>query len=72
MLELEIQLENTRVSSPLSSGADSQTDLKDLAALKIRIKSLERELQQKKFESDKLEVKLAEQGERVGKSLTPV
>lgn len=63
VLELEIQLENTRVASPVSSGAESQSDTKDLAALKIRIKSLERELQQKKLDTEKLENKLTEQGE---------
>ncbi len=61
VLELEIQLENTRVASPISSGAESQTDTKDTAAFKIRIKSLEREVQQKKQEAEKLENKLAEQ-----------
>ena len=61
VLELEIQLENTRVASPVSSGAESQSDTKDTAAFKIRIKSLEREVQQKKQEAEKLEIKLTEQ-----------
>lgn len=61
VLELEIQLENTRVASPVSSGAESQSDIKDTAAFKIRIKSLERELQQKKLETEKLENRLTEQ-----------
>jgi protein HOOK3 len=62
VLELEIQLENNRVASPVSSsGADSQSDMKDMAAFKIRIKSLERELQQKKQEAEKMEHKLTEQ-----------
>lgn len=62
VLELEIQLENNRVASPVSSsGAESQSDMKDIAAFKIRIKSLERELQQKKQEVEKMEHKLTEQ-----------
>ena len=51
-----------RVASPVSSsGAESQSDMKDIAAFKIRIKSLERELQQKKQEVEKMEHKLTEQ-----------
>lgn len=62
VLELEIQLENNRVASPVSSsGAESQSDTKDVAALKIRIKSLEREVQQKKLEVEKIEHRLTEQ-----------
>lgn len=62
VLELEIQLENNRVASPVSSsGAESQSDTKDVAALKIRIKSLEREVQQKKLEVEKMEHRLTEQ-----------
>ncbi|KAK4004896.1 protein Hook homolog 3 [Daphnia magna] len=65
VLELEIQLENNRVASPVSSsGAESQSDTKDVAALKIRIKSLEREVQQKKLEVEKMEHRLTEQMER--------
>lgn len=67
VLELEIQLENNRVASPVSSsGADSQSDMKDTASLKIRIKSLERELQQKKQETEKMEHKLTEQSTKIG------
>ena len=67
VLELEIQLENSRVGSPVSSAnADSSQASdslinKDMAALKIRIKSLEREVQQKKLDAEKLESKLTEQ-----------
>lgn len=66
-LELEIQLENVRVGSPVSSAnaessqaSDSLVN-KDVAALKIRIKSLEREIQQKKLDTEKMEIKLTEQ-----------
>jgi len=64
---LEIQLENSRVGSPVSSAnADSSQASdslvnKDVAALKIRIKSMEREMQQKKLEAEKMEIKLTEQ-----------
>ena len=67
VLELEIQLENSRVGSPVSSAnADSNQASdslvnKDVAALKIRIKSMEREMQQKKLEAERMEIKLTEQ-----------
>jgi len=57
--ELEIQLEDQRVASPVSN--DSHESRHNVSSLKIRIKSLEREAFQKKMDMDKLESKLVEQ-----------
>ena len=59
MSELEIQLEDQRVASPVSN--DSHESRHNVSSLKIRIKSLEREAFQKKMDMDKLESKLVEQ-----------
>jgi len=66
VVELEIQLENVQhgaVSSTTSNESHS-VDSKDMAGLKIRIKSLERELQKKKEDAEKLETKMMEQAEK--------
>lgn len=66
VVELEIQLENVQhgaVSSSTSNESHS-VDSKDMAGLKIRIKSLERELQKKKEDAEKLETKMMEQAEK--------
>lgn len=66
VVELEIQLENLQhgaVSSSTSNESHS-VDSKDMAGLKIRIKSLERELQKKKEDAEKLETKMMEQAEK--------
>lgn len=57
--ELEIQLEDQRVVSPVSS--DSHDSRQNVSSLRIRIKGLEREVYQKKLEMDKLETRLVEQ-----------
>jgi len=62
--ELEIQLEDQRVASPVSS--DSHSDSRQgVSSFKIRIKSLEREVYQKKVDMDKLETRLVEQMEQL-------
>ena len=52
-------MDEMRVTSP---GTDNQDLKQSVSSFKIRIKSLERDVQLKKMESEKLENKLKEQG----------
>ena len=64
MLELENQLDESRTTSPSASADSSAAADAQLSAnaFRIRIKSLERDLQQKEKSLEKFQVRLKEQG----------
>ena len=65
---MEIQLENAQQGATSTESNSHSVDSKDVSALKIRIKSLEREMAQKKADYDKADARLAEQVEKALKA----